>query len=138
MTSLLLSLIVSFQARAVVLPGAFIAQQCGAQTIDVAHKDTQLIEAACVGFIDGTATRAVQFTLTNNDRHLFKVVSQSNMMMAMMSGAKMSIFRLVDENGLEIAMKAIINKDGSVRSLSGEFDTNYFLVPTLEHMVTLQ
>jgi hypothetical protein len=138
MTSLLLSLFFSFNAHAVVLPGAFVPQQCGPQTIDVAHKDTHVMQAACVGFISGTKTRAVQFTMSDDTTYLFRVAGQSNLMMALQSGATMSVFRLVGAGGEEIAMKAILNHDGSVKSLSGEFQTNSYLVPVLQQMLTLQ
>jgi|GEM_PF-5779197 len=138
MTSLLLSLFVSFSAHAVVLPGSFVPQQCGPQAIDVARKDTHVMEAACVGYIEGTQTKAVQFELSDDSKYVYRVVGQQNLMIALTSGATMTVYRLVGENGEELAMKAIVNRDGSLKSMSGEFQKNSYLVPVLQEMLTLQ
>lgn len=125
-------------ASAVMLPnGGFVPQQCGPQTIDTAHKNTHVMESACVGYLAGTTTRAVVFTLSDDSTHLFRVTGQSNLFIALESGASMSIFRLVGDDGQEIAMKAIVNKDGSVKSISGEFQTNSYLVPAFQQMLTM-
>jgi hypothetical protein len=135
----LAALFIGFSAHAVVLPNAtFVPQQCGPQSIDTSHKDTHVMESACVGTVSGTKERAVRFTLSDDSTYLFHVTSQSNLMMAMASGATMSIFHLVGENGEQLTMKAIINHDGTVKSMSGEFQTNSYLVPVLEQMFTLQ
>lgn len=138
MTSLLLSMFVSLSAHAVVLPGSFIPQQCGPQTIDVARKDTHVMESACVGYIEGTQTKAVQFVLSDDSKYLYRVTGQQNLMMALASGATMSVYHLVGENGDELAMKAIVNRDGSLKSISGEFQKNSYIVPVLQQMLTLQ
>lgn len=127
------------QAQAVDLTnGDFVAQQCGAQLIDTAHKDSRVMASACVGFLAGTKTRAVRFTMSNDVKFLFQVAGQSNLMMAMNAGATVTIFRLVNVNGEEIAMKAIVNHDGTLRSLSGHFQTNSYIVPVLQQMLTLE
>jgi hypothetical protein len=140
--SLLLSLFVSVgfstNAHAAFMPGSFVPQQCGRQEIDVARKDTHVMQSACVGFIDGTTTRAVQFTLSDDSTYLYRVAGQSNLMIALAQGSTMSIFRLVGDNGEELTMKAVINRDGTVRSMSGEFQKNRWSVPVLEQMLALQ
>ena len=132
------TLLISFSAQAIVLPnGTFVAQQCGVQTVDTAHTDTRTMVAACIGKLNGTPDRAVQFRLSDDSVHTFKIVNQMNLMMALRSGNKMSVFRLVGTDGEEISMKAILAADGSVQSLSGEFQTNSYFVPHLEQMLTM-
>lgn len=140
--SLLSSSILTFagvSAQAVVLPhGVFIAQQCGAQTIDVARAETHTMIAACVGLLNGTTTRAVQFRMSDDSIHTFTVLSQSNLMMALKSGNTMSIFRLADQQGQESSLQAIVRHDGTIAGLSGDFQGNSFLVPSLEQMMVIQ
>lgn len=136
--SLLLSLFVSANAHAAFMPGSFVPQQCGRQEIDVARRDTHVMQSACVGFIDGTTTRAVQFTLSDDSTYLYRVAGQSNLMIALAQGSTMSIFRLIGDDGEELTMKAVINRDGTLRSMSGEFQKNRWSVPVLEQMFALQ
>ena len=129
---------VAQSAQAVVLPNtSFVAQQCGAQTVDVAQKDTHVMESACVGTLSGSKTRAVQFRLANDQTYLYIVTGQSNLMMALNSGATMTIFQLVGQNGEQTTMKAIVNRDGSIRSISGDFQTNPYVIPELQQMISL-
>ena len=139
LASLIALLFIGVSAQAVILPGGgFTPQQCGPQTIDTAHKDTHVMESACVGFLAGTKTRAVKFTMSNDDTYVYRVAGQNNLMMAMASGATMTVFRLIGPNGEGITMKAIVNHDGTLKSMSGDFQTNSYLVPTLQQMLTLQ
>jgi hypothetical protein len=138
-SSLIALLFVGVSAQALVLPnGGFVPQQCGAQSIDTAHRDTHVMESACVGFLSGTQTKAVQFTLSDDSTFVFRVQSQNNLMMAMASGATMTIYKLVGVNGEVLTMKAIVNQDGTLKSISGEFQTNSYIVPNLQQMLTLQ
>ncbi len=138
MIALLLSLFVSASAHATFVPGAFVPQQCGRQDIDVARKDTVPMQAACVGYISGTTTRAVQFTLADDTTYLFRVAGQANLMIALAQGNTASIFRLVGDDGTELTMKAIVLRDGNLQSMSGEFQQNRWTVPVLEQMLALQ
>jgi hypothetical protein len=138
MIALLLSLFVSANAHAAFIPGAFVPQQCGRQEVDIARSGTHVMQSACVGFINGTTTRAVQFTLSDDTTHLYRVAGQSNLMIALPQGNSMSVFRLIGANGEELTMKAVVLRDGNLKTMMGDFQENHWVVSTLEQMIAIQ
>ena len=138
MITLLLSLFLSTNAQAAFIPGAFVPQQCGRQDIDIAHKDSHVMQSACVGYINGTTTRAVQFTLSDDTTYLYRVEGQSNLMIALPQGNSMTVFRLVGDNGEQLTMKAVVLRDGNLKAMMGDFQGNHWSVPVLEQTLTLQ
>ena len=119
---------ISGAAQAVVMPdGTFIPSECGAQ-----EKAEAGIAAICVGRIQGEQGRAVQFRMADSTQATFKVVNQTNMMVAMLSGNLKSNLFLQGVNGETSTMKAIVTRQGAVTAVSGQINGTEYFVPKLE------
>lgn len=121
---------------------AFTASACGPQMIDTARKNTHVMQAACVGQLRNPAVQnpepapAVEFTLSDDSTHAFRVASSETLAFAEGSARALTIYELVNESGEHATMKAIVNADGSVKSISGEFQTNPYFVPVFQKVET--
>lgn len=131
------SMIIAGQfAQAVVqVDGTFIPSQCG---VVQQQELNPTVQAVCVGRIQGEAGRAVQFNMADESTATFKVVNQSNMMMALLSGNTKSNFFLQGANGETATMKAILMNDGSVFAVSGDLNGAAYYVPKMEIVFTIQ
>lgn len=119
---------ISGAAQAVVMPdGTFIASECG-----VTQTQEAGIAAVCVGKIQGEQGRAVQFRMADQTQATFRVVNQSNMMVAMLSGNLKSNLFLQGENGEIATLKAVITRQGAVMAVSGQLNGTDYFVPKLE------
>jgi hypothetical protein len=123
-------------AQASVQPdGTFIPSQCG----QVQQQElNSYVKAVCVGRIAGEAGRAVQFHMAEEVTSTFKVVNQSNMMVALLSGNTKSNFFLQGTNGETATMKAILSHDGTVQAVSGQINGADYFVPKMEVVFTIQ
>lgn len=124
-----------FASASVQVDGTFIPSQCGVvRQLDL----NPSIKAVCVGSLAGEPGRAVQFTLADSSFATFKVINQSNMMVALLSGNTKSNFFLQGTNGETATMKAILTKEGAVHAVSGEYNGSEYFVPQMEVVFTIQ
>lgn len=124
-----------FAQASVQVDGTFIPSQCG---LVQQPELNPTVKAVCVGSIAGEAGRAVQFRLNDDSAATFKVVNQSNMMVALLSGNTKSNFFLQGGNGEAATMKAILSHDGAVQAVSGEYAGSAYFVPKMEVVFTIQ
>jgi hypothetical protein len=113
--------------------GSFIATQCGVQ-----EKAEANVEAVCVGQIVGETGRAVQFRMKDQSLRTFKVVNQTNMMVALLSGNVKTNFFLQGPNGETTTMKAVMTHQGAVNAVSGQLDGADYFAPKMETMFVIQ
>ena len=137
---LLLVTLLSFQAKAVVqTPGTFIPKECGAQNaVDVMSLVD--IDQVCLGKVVGSSGEslpAVEFKMTTNQRHTFRIVgSQAVNGVPALPGHKRFVVRLEDDNGETMEMNIVRTDDGRTRFASGKLDILVYKVQDFEEVFT--